>query len=410
MFKKFNSKEDLITYINTSEKDYSDYRNGKFDFENCEFTFEVDFSFILREFDRRVSFKGAKFERKTAFDNLIFQSNVTFENCYFNEEVSFNKTVFQGVSIFPHFFNNANFKGAKFLSTTSFPKSYPQNINLSNCFFKEELDLSYCKFDQEFNFYNSTFEKTVNFEAAIFNKKVNAWNTSFKSNLNFKWANFREKLNLTDSFIKKGKTIFFGTNFENNVYFYNTQFKKIDLKNSVIEKGVYFLGSKIEKCNRETSRIIKNQFLKQNNRIESLKYHHKEMASYYRELLYDLYLNFTKANLWRLLKNIGDLTVLTLNFLSNGFGLWWFSAVIFLFITTSLIFHFYLTSVNLNISYDQIDYWKYYFQFIVPTHKFSFIEGVTPTAKSVIIDYFGRVVSAFGIYQTVQAFRKFGKI
>lgn len=341
---------------------------------------------------------------------MIFESNVSFEKCHFKKDVSFKKTIFKESVQFSYFFKKADFEGAEFHSEASFPKSYSNSINLSHCRFSEVLDLSNRRFDQELNLNDSIFNKNVNFQSAIFNKKVNAWNTTFKKNLNFRWANFREKINLTDSFIKKGKTDFFGTNFENNAYFYNTEFKIIDLKNSVIEKGVYFLNSTVKKSNRETNRIIKNQFAKQNNRIESLKYHHREMSSYFRELISEAFYNLKKIRLWGLLKNVGDLIILGLNFLSNGFGLWWFAGIIFLFITTSLMYHFYLLSVDLKIPYDQMEYWKYYVQFIVPTHKFDFIKGVKLTDSSYIIDYFGRVVSAFGIYQTIQAFRKFGKI
>lgn len=410
MFERFNSEEELINFINRPEEDYSYNGNGKFDFEHCTFEFEVDFESIQRIFNLPVVFKNAKFEKKAYFQNVIFESTVTFEKCYFKEDAFFKKTIFKEPVQFYYFFKNVDFEGAKFLSTTSFPKSYSNNINLSHCIFIETLDLSNSRFDQELNLNDSTFNKNVNFQSAIFNKKVNAWNTTFKKDLSFRWANFREKINLTDSFIKKGKTDFFGTNFENNAYFYNTEFKRIDLKNSVIEKGVYFLGSTIKKCNRETNRIIKNQFAKQNNRIESLKYHHREMSSYFQELLYESYLNLKRFRLWGLLKNFGDLVILILNFLSNGFGLWWFAGIIFLFATTTFVYYFYLLSLDLKISYQQIEYWKYYVQFIVPTHKFNFIEGAILTDKSYIIDYLGRVVSAFGIYQTVQAFRKFGKI
>ncbi len=410
MFKTFKSEEELIIYINRPEDDYSYYGNGKFDFEDCTFEFEVDFQLIQKKFNDPVVFKDARFEKKVYFENVIFESKVTFEKCYFQKSVSFKKATFKESVEFYYFSTNVDFEGVKFLSTTTFPKYYPNSINLSHCRFEETLDLSSSRFEKELNLNDSVFIKNVSFQSSIFNKKVNAWNTIYKKNLSFRWANFREKINLTDSYVKKGKTDFFGTNFENNAYFYNTEFKIIDLKNSVIEEGVYFLGSTIQKCNRETNRIIKNQFAKQNNRIESLKFHHREMSSYFQELLYESFLNLKNFKLWKLLKNFGDLIILSLNFLSNGFGLWWFAGIIFLFTTTSVIYDYYLVSINLKIPYDQLEYWKYYVQFIVPTHKFDFIDGVILTDKSYIIDYFGRVISAFGIYQTVQAFRKFGKI
>lgn len=406
MSQEFYSQEELLIFLSSC----SDEGNEELNFHDSKFMFNVNFHEIIQKFESTVIFKKVRFERKVSFDNVIFMKEVKFENCYFSEAVTFQKTIFNEKVSFTNFYQNVSFKSAEFNSLVSFPEIFQNEIDLSFSKFKEDLNLSNRRFDQELHINNSTFLGSLNFKNTTFKKKVNAWNLTVNSDFTCKWANFREKLNLTDSFISKGKTDFFGTNFENNAYFYNTNFKRIDLKNSVIEKSVYFLGSKIKKSNRETNRIIKNHFVKQNNRIESLKFHQKEMSSYIGELLADSFNNIKKIRVWKFLKNIGDLTILILNFLSNGFGLWWFMGIIFTLTTTLIVFDYYLQSLNLIIDYNKIEYWKSYVQFILPTHKFDFMNITQLPDESYIIDYLGRIVSAFGIYQTVQAFRKFGKI
>ena len=54
--------------------------------------------------------------------------------------------------------------------------------------------------------------------------------------------------------------------------------------------------------------------------------------------------------------------------------------------------------------------YPYYFEFINPTHRVDFIgrEAKEPLLAN-FIDLLGRLIIGFGIYQTIQAFRRFGK-
>lgn len=412
MGRTFDSEKELSDYINRESILFSIEPNEKFNFEECRFTFEVKFDSFLNEFESIVTFKNALFEKPVSFNNITFKNIADFVGCSFFHKATFDNAHFLNKVKFGEFHKSVSFKTSHFHNETTFQINFPQSVDFSYCHFYYKLDLSSRVFNQEVYLNNSFFYKEVTFKSTEFKKKVNAWETTFKSDLIFNWTDFRDKLNLTESHISKGKTDFYGTNFEGNAYFYKTEFKKLDLKNCVIEKGIYFLDAKIKRGNRETNRIIKNQFTKQNNRIEALKFHHKEMSAYLLELIIEAFKNLSNLKLWKLLKNIGDIVILFINFLSNGFGLWWFSGVVFLFVTTTFMFKYYLNNINSNIIIDfsNYEYWKYYVQFIIPTHKFDFITNAALTDKSYIIDYLNRLISAFGIYQTVQAFRKFGKI
>jgi hypothetical protein len=193
------------------------------------------------------------------------------------------------------------------------------------------------------------------------------------------------------------------------------------LTKSVIEKGVYFLDATIQNSNRETWRIIKHEFIKQNNKIESLNYHALEMEEYEKELfgekkilkfafsrfIRDFYQVFKKGN------RTNKFVIFT-NRISNGFNLLPFRGVAFTLASTliSYLLFIYVVKLENNIELDystkyievnfkqafqflNITDWKYY-PFSL---KYNWAYGVL---------FFGRIIISYGIYQTVQAFRKYG--
>lgn len=276
-------------------------------------------------------------------------------------------------------------------------------------------------FYDEFTFHDAEIHEDGHFEAVEFKGKVNSWNLYCFKNISFKWANFRQKANFSGLNITEGFANFHGTNFEKNAYFYSGNIHEIDLTKSVIEKSVYFLDSEIKKSNRETWRIIKHEFIRQNNKIESLNYHALEMMEYEKELfgakkklrfalfrlIRDFYQVFKKGNRT-------NKFVIFINRLSNGFNLLPFRGVAFTLIST-LIFYLifiYVAIIENNIELDyslkyigvnfrqalqflNITDWKYY-----PFNlKYDWAYGVL---------FLGRIIVGYGIYQTVQAFRKFG--
>lgn len=52
---------------------------------------------------------------------------------------------------------------------------------------------------------------------------------------------------------------------------------------------------------------------------------------------------------------------------------------------------------------------KNYFIFLLSTHRFNEFSYIEPTGLSYFIDVIARVFISYGIYQTIQAFRKFGR-
>lgn len=402
-FNVFRSQEELDDYLKRPESEW-DEEKGRFDFEQCLFVVEVHF-LQLSEFDNRVYFQNAVFKEKVSFEGKKFRKTVDFNGCRFEKEVIFKGVEFEDEANFCSFHGHVSFHKARFKSSTFFWSHFQGVADFSLCIFNEYADFTDTIFEDEVDFYGATFNKMADFEKSEFRSKVNGWEMVFKDGTSFKWANFRKKVNMSSITVREGRGTLnlHGVNFESNAYFYNSDIGHLDLKKSVIEKGIFFLETKIESSNRETFRIIKHEFLKQNNRIEALKFHQREMIAHIRELyseLKNLDLNIKTPGI------IGDMTILILNFISNGFGLWWFMGFAFLIVTTVPLFEWYVDSLRMC---EGVSFWRYYPQFLLPIHKFDFIENATLTNSSYVIDFLGRVVSFFGIYQFVQAFRKFGR-
>lgn len=406
-FMVFNSQYELDKYLNRSPELY-DEEYGRYYFEQSLFTFNVNFK-IIKDFESPVYFQNAEFREGVTFKDKVFKKEAHFEGCEFKNYVIFTNAKFNDVVTFPNFSSIVNFRSVKFNDDVFFGKDFKDVVTFSHSEFKKSVDFSYTNFGNEAHFNNCKFEKDVYFEVVEFMNKVNSWNVTYNGNVTFQWSNFRGKANFSEMKVENGLLNLQGVNFEKNSYFYNSILKELDLNKSVIDKGVFFLGSKIKKSNRETYRIIKNEFNKQNNHIESLNYHQREMYSYFKELILELIPKKNKSilnNLGSFLSSINNLVILFLSFISNFFGLSWIFGVIFTFISTYLMYKLYISSL---IFEGTISFWQYYPQFLSPIHKFDFIENSKFTEYSHLIDFFSRIVSSFGFYQTVQAFRKYGK-
>lgn len=112
-----------------------------------------------------------------------------------------------------------------------------------------------------------------------------------------------------------------------------------------------------------------------------------------------------------------DRTILFSSKVSNNFGINPLRSTIFTLITAIITFTFSLTNTSLfELSYnfnlnDLQESSKYYWQFILPTHRFDYLEKGN---EKIIYDYgfyfwdfLGRIFVGFGIYQTIASFRKY---
>ena len=152
-------------------------------------------------------------------------------------------------------------------------------------------------------------------------------------------------------------------------------------------------------------------FEKQGDTVRSLDYQAREISAHYGRI--PLWIsfakpNFTKASLW-------------LNKLSNDFGRDWGRGVVFS-LGVGLLFFFLLLWTTDNYSIHGLWRWDdrlvpSFFRFMNPLRFFDLetlftkdkVSLVSLNSSSYFVDFFGRVWLAYGYYQTIQAFRRYGR-
>lgn len=354
-----------------------------------------------------VNFANCIFEGKVSFSNSHFADGKnTFDNTTFKDEVTFNGVYFEGNSSF-------------------YKTSFEKDVSFENSIFSKKV-----------RFYKTKFHKRTNFDNSKFNDLADFWNTEFFEYVIFYKSDFL------------GTTVFSRTEFHGNVLFtYSLIDKVIIFRDNIFSKGLDLSlaiiagelsifdiklsdfkdipdtnnvedyesnvsenGIITRKNKRETYRIIKNQLTKQNNNIDSLKYYSLEVKTYSEQLKHEIF----KERKWR--KSCQNYIILLLNELSNKHGASSWRGVKFTLIISVVFFNFALFSTgnfifdiyNFNYS-DLSEIFKYYFVFLLPTHNPDFMQHENPSMFFYIWDFVGRVFISYGIYQTIQAFRKFKK-
>lgn len=335
---------------------------------------------------------------------------------------------------------------------------------------KCQLEFEDCSFDKTVYLNDRKAIKPIIFKGVEFVSKFRGDSSEFLKGISFRYCNFKGKVQFSNTIVKSLAN-FDGASFSENGYFYKARFDKLDLRYTVISKDVFYLDSKVKSANKETFRIIKNQFISQNNKIESLRYYAKEMRSYtYKNFINYLLLwvaiivklinlmnNIFMIKLFnkvdrkiRLIKYLKGnefiqdlkgadcfiqfftlpfkLLILSFNLISNYFGLHWVQSLLVFLAITCWQFDIYINELNPSFTNDLKSILnekgligKYYMQFIDPTssvdldvltkdlvngceYKHHKIENTTESFKT---QFYSRIIASLGIYQTIQAFRKY---
>lgn len=358
-----DEKSELCANFNISKT-----KVNNFQFEKVKHT-QGNFKFLGNELNEKRG--GASFQNST-MTNVLFCNN--------------------------KFFNFTSFKTVTFKSTTKYLKPTGSAFEFPG-------------------FYKNTFSK-ISFSNSNFLCKLKFDNCDFLST-----AWFEECKNITDS-----ELIFVACKFDKYSLFDKSKFNKIEILHSkFLEKAsfenfetnhfkihqVTFTGAAyfddlnknnnvvIEKWDRKTIRAIKRELVNTHNQIDYLRFKAYELKAYKKEV--------DKSNLeWK------DSLILYLGEESNNFGLDWTKGISFIF-KWSFIFYilyiiWYSFSVNdINCIPKTEDFLVNYLKFINP---FSFLKSPIEDAENYFLPFLffilGKIFVSYGIYQTVQAFRKFG--
>jgi len=277
--------------------------------DGCDLSIDKNNKCILHSDDKNKNIKEfwKEIRNKISFDikcpNFFdIEKTITFEQIYFPKfETNFLFSSKQS--------NNSFFHKEKMI--------FELKVIFKNCIFFEEANFQKIRFKKGLSFENCIFEKGLNFKDIIFqiNSKVRIQNCSKITNANFENTTFKDLADFYGSTFQ-GSLNFERTNFENISVFTKVNFKedvdfkyttfgrlaqfketifekKLNLEDTIIKEEINFLkvktsndeNLKVENIeNRETARIIKHSFEKQDNIIEANKYYALEMEKKEKEL------------------------------------------------------------------------------------------------------------------------------
>lgn len=150
---------------------------------------------------------------------------------------------------------------------------------------------------------------------------------------------------------------------------------------------------------------LQTAFQKQGDTIRTLEYHSREIEAHFRAIYLRPKEFFNSLNL-------------LLNMISNNFGRWWWLGIIFTF-AIGLIFFFFILEYSFEYPRISLDnrLLVSYLKFMNPIRSFD-TEGIFKIENknflnlksgAYVLDFIGKILIAYGYYQTIQAFRRFGR-
>ncbi|MDD7886130.1 hypothetical protein [Flavivirga sp. 57AJ16] len=380
---------------------------GTLRFNNCKF---------LRKFYIGSSDKDIEFTDNCVFSGRLrswrYKNNLTFKDSVI-KNMDFEDAIF-GVE------ENKNDKKGK--------------VRFHNC------DL------YEANFRNTTFNSLADFWSCTFHNPITFYKTDFRDIVVFSAVNFKENVLFTYSLIDKlmilreanpekgfdlslaiisGKLSVFDFKFDDynsygkiyadtNEELYKTKNKISYFKayETVYERAVSQNNQIPIENKRETYRILKNHLESEKNFINAIPFKVMESKTHLKESYKKLINGHT------ITRPLSNIIVLFLNAISNWFGSSYIIGVLFTIGIGGLFY--YLSILNFGLyefawSIDN-DIFKEnlgaFAQFIIPTHRFDYAtkyfgnDGVIDHGFY-LWDILGRIFVGYGIYQTIQAFRKY---
>jgi hypothetical protein len=326
-------------------------------------------------------FQNCTFSKKTTFKSNHY--NLYFNDCSFND-IDAVDVVFEG---------KVRFRECHFLNF----------LALDNTTFSDLADFWHSTFHNKVVFHKVDFEKTVVFSGSIFEENVLFTYTLFAKLGIFRGTVCKKGFDISLSILEGTLSIF---DFElSDFEVVQRKLAKMQYERLVHEEGDIPIKNK-----RETFRILKSIFEKNSDHINSLYYKKLELETY------DSFLKDkikSKIDPW---SNKVNRLILWLNFKSNKHGTSFYAGIKFTAVV-GIIF-FYLSIISTNTYYATINpcLWswdvlseslKYFFISLSPVHNHNYLESLGPSWAFYIADFFGRIFVSYGIYQTVQAFRKF---
>lgn len=215
-------------------------------------------TYVVKDIDIEYNFEIFKYE----FNEVRFPDSI-FDDINYKSFHDLNKEL-------NIYFKNCIFYGKIDFSLLSNAKA----ISFSNCIFYEDLEFKNQKFQDLFIFEECTVNSNIKFQNIVFLGTTSFIETTFNKKIEFIHSRSEDLF------------LFNNTKIENILLdntFFNSESNFLNMKNEKDE------NLKVENIkNRETARIIKHSFEKQDNIIEANKYYALEMEKRKEELSKDI--------------------------------------------------------------------------------------------------------------------------
>lgn len=427
---EFNNLNEVLAYFSEKTKEEDKLHIHSIMISGCIFKFELDLDMLLSNFlwkwpnAKAIIFIDILFEKKVDlitfdkkeieitlnFNESLFKDEVNINGHIFKRDVSFVKCTFEKKALFQENLFKQYFRlsGTTFISDVSFGYS---ELN-KTAFFSGNEDRVLFKGDVTFW---GAIIRDARFWDFIFEKDVNFVNTMFECPVFFNRSIFKGKVEF-GSVETMGKTIFNGniyfdqavineillTNilFDTYITFNNATINKIKIDNVIFNRGALSLsGTTIKSVTDEQSaRILKIEAIKASNQYVALDLKAKELRLLNRYLPWNY-------------KNLKEKIVLTFNWLSNDYGQNWIRGVLFTIISWIIFFSLFII---VRDGWGETFIWSDSQYLTEAANFFWILSGISGLGENVnwirfILFFLGKISIGYGIYQTISAFRKYGK-
>jgi hypothetical protein len=300
--------------------------------------------------------------------------------------------------------------------TFSLGCDFKMKLVCSNMIFKKKFRL-HGSFLNNVSFVNTTFEDLADFWSTTFKKPTTFYKTNFNSTAVFSMATFEENVLFTYSLFAE-KTIFSRTHFKKGIdlsqAIISGDLKFFDLELSDFKSPYFHKDNKryqkaithqgfIPLVNKqETFRLLKHYSNSNGDGIATTRYKVFEYRSYNALIWSEMRLGH------RWVSNLVNIPMMFLNRITNNYGSNYWLGVAFT-ISVAAIFLNLMLKVSGDYTYT-LDYtkweWSDFVTILNPVHKIKEL-SIPLTKRIYLLDFLSRIAIGYGIYQTVQAFRKF---
>lgn len=466
---KYQSKK--ITTINLLEsfdiRDYPWMSEGhpdlnnihvkkKIYFTNCQFKRHVDFASAI--FEDELYFADCKFEGNLKLCSSVCKGMVDIQRCGFGGNLNLSSAKLAGsFNLSSSVMQDLTAKRTTFDKTATFRGvDISRIVIISKAIFQGFTEFSHVKFSYVDSGRNDLGKNRIAFDQTEFKNNTDFGGAFFGCLVSFKGCRFFHDVYFgparTDiassnrETIFKGIACFNGAIFMGKSYFlvgftdsadfsdivvtgqlflYLNAAKQLNFKNAAVGDNFNFSPHVDENLllDRETVQKFKHVSIQQHNTISAMRYKAREMELYKQELQKDMkaYLlhifrprSSSDTRTSDILFKSGEWILLTLNRISNSYGLSWMRGICFtiaswfIFFTLTIIAEggpmnqiiWFLDSCRLEQSLDY--FWL-----------FSLTNGLPdgPLTIQILLPFLlGKIFIGYGIYQTISAFRKHGKL